>query len=433
MTAVTTKTLDASAVAQAAAAIGPHIRRTPTEKSDAISGLAGREVYLKLENLQKTGSFKIRGGLNALMQMDEARRANGVVTASAGNHGQGVAYAARLLGVPACVVLPIGVPLAKLTAIQRTGAETVLTGESYDEAHAAALDIARERKRSYVHAFDDDDVIAGQGTLALELLDDAPDLDTLVVPVGGGGLISGIALAASGRKTRPRIVGVQAAGASAFADSFSSGKLVEHPVATIADGIAVARPAVRTLSVAKRYVDEVITVTDEAIARTIVVLLERTKLLAEGAGAAALAAVLELDGRVGGQKVGVVISGGNIDPNLLGKALQQGLASAGRYLAFRTWLDDKPGLLHQLTGILAAEHINILHVGIHRLGPYAALGRVGLDVIVDTRDRTHAEAVLDLVRRHGFPGEELLDTSPHESAGVSNLTDSPQAPTRIAE
>jgi len=412
MTAVTTKTLDASAVAEAAAAIGPHIRRTPTEKSDAISGLAGREVYLKLENLQKTGSFKIRGGLNALMQMDEARRANGVVTASAGNHGQGVAYAARLLAVPACVVLPIGVPLAKLTAIQRTGAETVLTGESYDEAHAAALDIARERKRSYVHAFDDDDVIAGQGTLALELLDDAPDLDTLVVPVGGGGLISGIALAASGRKTRPRIVGVQAAGASAFADSFSSGKLVEHPVATIADGIAVARPAVRTLSVAKRYVDEVITVTDEAIARTIVVLLERTKLLAEGAGAAALAAVLELDGRVGGQKVGVVISGGNIDPNLLGKALQQGLASAGRYLAFRTWLDDKPGLLHQLTGILAAEHINILHVGIHRLGPYAALGRVGLDVIVDTRDRAHANEVLTLIKRHGFPAEELLDTAP---------------------
>jgi threonine dehydratase len=412
MTAVAVKTLDASAVAEAAAAIGPHIRRTPTEKSDALSGLAGREVYLKLENLQKTGSFKIRGGLNALMRKDERERANGVVTASAGNHGQGVAYAARLLGIPACVVLPIGVPLAKLTAIQRAGAETVLTGESYDEAHAAALEIARERKRSYVHAFDDDDVIAGQGTLALELLEDAPDLDVLVVPVGGGGLISGIALAASGRKSRPRIIGVQAAGASAFADSFKSGKLVEHPVATIADGIAVARPAERTLAIVKRYVDDVLTVTDEAIARTIVVLLERTKLLAEGAGAAALAAVLELDGRVGGQKVGVVISGGNIDPNLLGKALQQGLASAGRYLAFRTWLDDKPGLLHQLTGILAAEHINILHVGIHRLGPYSALGRVGLDVIVDTRDRAHAEQVLALVRRQGFPAEELLDTAP---------------------
>ena len=406
------KTLDATAITEAAGAIAPHIRRTPTEKSDALSGLAGREVYLKLENLQKTGSFKIRGALNALMRMDPARRATGVITASAGNHGQGVAYAAKLLGVPACVVLPIGVPLAKLTAIQRAGAETVLTGESYDDAHAAAMDLARDRKLSYVHAFDDDDVIVGQGTLALELLEDAPDLDTLVVPVGGGGLISGIALATSSLRSRPRIVGVQAAGASAFADSFSSGKIVEHPVATIADGIAVARPAERTLSIVKRYVDEVITVTDEAIARAIVVLLERTKLLAEGAGAAALAAVLELDGRVGGQSVGVVVSGGNIDPNLLGKALQQGLASAGRYLAFRTWLDDKPGLLHQLTGVLAAEHINILHVGIHRVGPYAALGRVGLDVIVDTRDRAHAEHVLRLVRSHHFPAEEIVDTAP---------------------
>lgn len=412
MAAIATRTLDASVVHEAAVAIAPHIRRTPTEKSDALSGLAGREVYLKLENLQKTGSFKIRGALNALMHMEPARRANGVITASAGNHGQGVAYAAKLLGVPALVVLPIGVPLAKLTAIQRAGAETVLTGETYDEAHAAAMDLVRERKLAYVHAFDDDDVIAGQGTLALELLGDAPDLDTLVVPVGGGGLISGVALAASGLKSRPRIIGVQASGASAFADSFSSGKLVEHPVATIADGIAVARPSERTLAITKRYVDDVITVSDEAIARAIVVLLERTKLLAEGAGAAALAAVLELDGRVGGHKVGVIISGGNIDPNLLGKALQQGLASAGRYLAFRTWLDDKPGMLHQLTGILTREHINILHVGIHRLGPYAALGRVGLDVIVDTRDRAHAEQVLALIRRHGFPAEELLDTAP---------------------
>jgi threonine dehydratase len=338
---LTAKAPDASAVAAAAAAIGPHIRRTPTEKSEALSGLAGREVYLKLENLQKTGSFKIRGALNALMRKDERER-----------------------------------PLPR--------------------DHVVVIEGVHVRTLS----------------LALELLDDAPDLDVLVVPVGGGGLISGIALAASGRKTRPRIIGVQAAGASAFAESFKSGKLVEHPVATIADGIAVARPAVRTLSIVKRYVDDVLTVTDEAIARTIVVLLERTKLLAEGAGAAALAAVLELDGRVGGQKVGVVISGGNIDPNLLGKALQQGLASAGRYLAFRTWLDDKPGLLHELTGILAAEHINILHVGIHRLGPYSALGRVGLDVIVDTRDRAHADEVLALIREHGFPAEELLDTSP---------------------
>ncbi len=399
------------AVVEAAARIAPHVRRTPTERSPALSHLAGREVFLKLENLQRTGAFKIRGALNALTRLDPAARAAGVVTASAGNHGQGVAFAAQLVGAPVTVVLPQGVPLAKLTAIQRSGAETVLAEGGYDEAHAVALEIARERGRAYVHAFDDDDVIAGQGTVALELLEDADELDTLVVPVGGGGLIAGIALAASERRPRLRIIGVQSESASAFAESFRAGHVTERAASTIADGIAVRRPAERTLAIVRKYVDDVITVSDQAIARAIVVLLERTKMLAEGAGAAGIAAVLEANGHVGGQRVGIVVSGGNIDPNLLGKALQQGLASAGRYLAFRTWLDDRPGMLHELTGILTAERINILHIGIHRLGPYAAIGRVGLDVIVDTRDRAHADAVLALIRGKGFPAEELLDTS----------------------
>ncbi len=405
------RTLDTRAVTDAAERIAPHVRHTPTEHSRALSGLAGREVFLKLENLQHTGAFKIRGALNAILQLDEAARTAGVVTASAGNHGQGVAFAARLVGVPACVVLPHGVPLAKLTQVQRAGAETVLADGGYDGAHEAAKTLARERGMTYVHAFDDDDVIAGQGTLALELMADA-DVDTLVVPVGGGGLIAGIALAVEGRRPRPRIIGVQSENAPAFAESFGLGHPVERPAATIADGISVRRPADRTLAVVRRSVDDVITVSDEAIARAIVVLLEHHKLLAEGAGATALAAVLEANGRVGGKRVAAVISGGNIDPNLLGKVLQQGLASAGRYLAFRTWLDDRPGMLHELTGILATERINILHVGIHRLGPYAALGRVGLDVIVDTRDRAHADAVLALVRARGFSAEELLDTMP---------------------
>lgn len=405
------RALDARSVTEAAARIAPHVRRTPTEHSPAISALAGREVYLKLENLQHTGAFKIRGALSAILRLDDAARAAGVVTASAGNHGLGVAFAARLVGVPACVVLPHGVPLAKLTAIQRAGAETVLTDGGYDDAHVAAQTLARDRGMTYVHAFDDDDVIAGQGTLALELMADV-DVDTLVVPVGGGGLIAGIALAVSERRPRPRIIGVQSASAPAFAASFAAGHAVERAAGTIADGIAVRRPAERTLAIARRYVDDIITVSDEAIARAIVVLLERHKLLAEGAGAAATAAVLEANGRVGGTRVAAIVSGGNIDPNLLGKVLQQGLASAGRYLAFRTWLDDRPGMLHELTGLLAAERINILHVGIHRLGPYAALGRVGLDVIVDTRDHAHAMSILELVRGRGFPAEEILDTVP---------------------
>src|ERR1700704_2903068 len=398
MTVVEKPALSRASVVEAAARIAPHVRRTPTERSPALSQLAGREVYLKLENLQRTGAFKIRGALNALTRLDATKRAAGVVTASA--------------GAPATVVLPQGVPLAKLTAIQRSGAETVLADGGYDEAHAVALEIARTRGRTYVHAFDDDDVIAGQGTVALELLEDADEIDTLVVPVGGGGLIAGIALAASERKPRIRIIGVQSETASAFAEAFRAGHVTERAASTIADGIAVRRPAERTLAIVRKYVDDVITVSDQAIARAIVVLLERTKMLAEGAGAAGIAAVLEANGHVGGQKVGIVVSGGNIDPNLLGKALQQGLASAGRYLAFRTWLDDRPGMLHELTGILTAERINILHVGIHRVGPYAGLGRVGLDVIVDTRDRAHADAVLALIRGHGFPAEELDTSAP---------------------
>jgi threonine dehydratase len=405
------RALDAAAVREAAERIAPHVRRTPTEHSAPLSTLAGRDVLLKLENLQHTGAFKVRGAVNAMLQLNPRERERGVITASAGNHGQGVAFAARLLGVPAVVVLPHGVPIAKLTAIQRLGAEPVLADGGYDGAHDMAKRVARERGMRYVHAFEDDAVIAGQGTLALELVADA-EVDTIVVPIGGGGLAAGIALALADRTPRPRLIGVQSSAADAFASSFSRGEIVEGPAATIADGIAVRRPSGRTLAIARQWLDDVVTVDDAAIARAIVLLIERHKLVAEGAGAAAIAAILEGNGHVGGRRVAAIVSGGNIDPNLLTKVLQQGLVSAGRYLAFRTWLDDRPGMLHELTGILAAERINILHVGIHRLGPYAALGRVGLDVIVDTRDRAHADAVLQLIRGRGFPAEELLDTAP---------------------
>ncbi len=398
-----------AAVQAAAAALARYVRRTPLERSDALSGMAGCDVYLKLEDLQHTGAFKLRGALNKLLALDPATRARGVLTASAGNHGQGLAHAARLLGVPAWVVLPESVPLAKLVAIQRAGAEAVIQGMTYDESHAIALRMAAEKDVTYVHAFDDDDVIAGQGTVALEMLDDEPSLDAVVVPVGGGGLLAGCGLVTSARGVR--LIGAQSDGAPAFARSFAARHVTDVPPHTIADGIAVGRPAARTLALALESTSEIRTVPDEAIARALLLLLERHKLLAEPAGAAALAAVLE-SGAPLGRRVGVVVSGGNIDPNMLAKVIQQGLATAGRYLAFRTWLDDQPGRLHALTGILTNARINILHVGIHRVGPYTSLGRVGLDVIVDTRDRAHALAVLDLVRDAGFPAEELPDTSP---------------------
>lgn len=404
--------IDLARVEQAAAQLQPYVRRTPVERSEPLGELTARDIRLKLENLQHTGAFKIRGALSRLLVMAPDECAPGVITASAGNHGLGVALAARLLGISATVVVPTTVPLAKLTAIQRQGAEPVLAGATYDDAHAAAEALGRERGLAYVHAFDDPDVIVGQGTLALELLADAPELDAIVVPVGGGGLISGIAVVAKALRPSVRVIGVQAAGSPALAASFRAGTLMTAAAATIADGIAVKRPGGLAFELINRLVDDVVTVSDEAIARAIVLLLERHKLLAEGAGAAALAAVLEgtIPARL--RRVAVIISGGNIDPNLLGKVLQQGLASAGRYLAVRTWLDDQPGRLHGLTGLLAAERINIIHISIHRLGPYSGIGKVGLDLIVETRDRPHALAVLELVRERGYPVEELIAAGP---------------------
>jgi threonine dehydratase len=399
-------------VEAAAAAIAGRVERTPFLISPDLSALAGCEIHLKLENLQRTGAFKLRGALARLLMLSAEERARGVVTASAGNHGQGVAVGATALGIPACVVLPRGVPLAKLTAIQRAGAEVVMAGSDYDEAFAAARELAAQRRAVYIHAFDDPAVIAGQGTVAREMLEDRPDLDAIVVPVGGGGLLAGTALAIGEARASVRIVGVQAAGASAFADAVRTGSVAAGGASTIADGIAVRRPADRTVAIARAHGATIRIVTDEAIARAIVLLLERHKLLAEAAGAAGVAAMLDGAGDLAGKRVGVIVSGGNIDPNLLGKVLQQGLASAGRYLAFRTWLDDRPGQLHEITGVLGKEHINVLHVGIHRVGPYTALGRVGLDVIVETRDAEHAQDVLALIRRSGFPAEQLIDVEP---------------------
>ena len=406
-------------VEAAAAAIADRVERTPFIASPDLSALAGCEIHLKLENLQRTGAFKLRGALAKLLTLDATERTRGVVTASAGNHGQGVAVGAAALGIPACVVLPRGVPLAKLTAIQRAGAEVVMAGSDYDEAFAAARDLATQRGSVYIHAFDDPVVIAGQGTVAREMLQDRPDLDAIVVPVGGGGLLAGTALAIAEAHATVRLVGVQAAGARAFADAVRTGSVVAGGAATIADGIAVREPAARTVAIARANVTTMRIVTDEAIARAMVLLLERHKLLAEAAGAAGVAAMLDRPDELAGKRVGIIVSGGNIDPNLLGKVVQQGLASAGRYLAFRTWLEDRPGQLHELTGILGDEHINILHVGIHRVGPYTALGRVGLDVIVDTRDAAHAQDVLRLVRRAGFPAEQLIDVQPDSAGALS--------------
>jgi threonine dehydratase len=387
-----------------------HLRQTETTASRTFSQLAGCQVFLKTENLQQTGSFKARGALNKLFAMPPAERHRGVITASAGNHGQGVAFAASLLNVPSTIVMPLGAPLAKVTAAQGYGARTELCGSSYDDAHHHALQRADRDGLVYVHAFDDPLVVAGQGVVALEMLEQVPDLDVLVVPVGGGGLLAGMAVAARTIRPSLRLIGVQAAGAAACAESFHSGALAStEQVTTIADGIAVKRPGELTFGIIRELVDDMVSVRDEAISQAIVLLMERTKLVVEGAGAVGLAALLEQKIAHRQGRVGLVLSGGNIDLNLLGKVIQYGMISAGRYLALRFWLDDKPGQLHGITRLLAEHSINILHVGIHRMGPYMALHKVELELIVETRDHAHGQEVLRLVRAAGYNAEEAVN------------------------
>jgi threonine dehydratase len=402
---VTIDDIRAAAVAQA-----EHLDRTDVRHSQIFSEMLGADIFFKLEIFQRTGSFKSRGALTKLLRLPPDARARGVITASAGNHGQGVALAARLLGIPATIVMPVGAPLYKVTAVQSYGAEVVLHGETYDDSHLHAAALADERGAAYVHAFDDLDVIAGQGVVGLELIEQMPDLDVVLVPVGGGGLIAGVSSAIKAIAPRVRVIGVQASGASACSDSFRKGALIETPgVQTIADGIAVKRPGGITFPIIRECVDDMVTVDDDAISQAIVMLMERGKLVVEGAGAVGVAALLA--GRVahGGRRVGVILSGGNVDLNLLGKVIQYGMITAGRYLTLRLWLEDKPGQLFGITRTLAEHNVNIIHVGIHRIGPYMALHHVELELIVETRDAAHGREVLALLRNAGYATEEASE------------------------
>jgi threonine dehydratase len=378
---------------------GKGIRVTPVYPSETFTRRLGRPVLLKAENLQRTGSFKVRGAVNKIESLSEAERKAGVVTASAGNHGQAVAWAAREEGIEATVFMPAETPMAKVDATRNYGARVELTGHAFEDALQAALEHAEQPGATFIHAFEDPIVIAGQGTIGLELADQIDDLGTVVVPVGGGGLAAGIALALRGVRPGIHIVGVQAAACAPLAGGQPRGY-------TIAEGIAVKHPGELTSALVKDLLDEIVTVSDEEISEAIVLLLERVKLVVEGAGAAAIAALLA--GRIGETgPVAAILSGGNIDPTLLIQVMRHGLTLAGRYLVVRTRIPDRPGELTKLLSLFSEEHANVVSVEHHREGMDIPVTETEVEATLLTRDQEHCAQILEAMRSRGYVVERL--------------------------
>jgi threonine dehydratase len=380
---------------------------SPCAHSRVLSDRLGCEVYLKLENLQMTGSFKERGAANKLAQLTAEQRAAGALCASAGNHAQGVAFHARRLGIHATVVMPLATPLVKIGATRELGAEVVLHGSNYDEAFCEAQRLHAERGGTFVHGFDDFDVMAGQGTIGLELLQQVPRLDAVVVPIGGGGLISGIAVALKERLPQIRVYGVQTAAVPSMIAARAAGAAVEvDSRRTIADGIAVKRVGERCFEVGQRYIDDVIAVDEETIAEAVLLLLEREKTVAEGAGAAALAGLLsgklpDLQGR----NVGVIVSGGNIDVNLMARVIDRGLWRTGRLLRLRCTIYDVPGALSKLLGIIASQQANVLEIEHERVGEGLELGQTAVELLLESRGFDHIEQLESALAQAGVVTE----------------------------
>ncbi|MGA8869254.1 MAG: threonine ammonia-lyase [Candidatus Sulfotelmatobacter sp.] len=382
---------------------------SPCARSEAFSRLTGSSVYFKFDNQQKTGAFKERGALNKLLSLTAAERAQGVIAASAGNHAQGLAYHAGQRGIRAQIYMPFTTPLTKVSNTKGYGADVVLHGTDYDAAYEAALERSRRDHLVFVHAFDDDSVIAGQGTIGLEILEQLPDVEAVIVPIGGGGLIGGIACAVKETNPKIEIYGVQPAKLPSMKAAVVEGKPVTLAAATtIADGIAVRRAGERTLPMVQKYVDEIVTVDDEEVANAILLLLEREKTLAEGAGAAATAALVNRKLSLTGKKVAVLVCGGNIDVTLLARIIERGLVKDGRLVRLRVHLGDYPGALHKLTGILAEHRANIVETSYDRTHHGVNLGDTAIDITLETRGPDHIAELLAAVAAAGYPHERVL-------------------------
>jgi threonine dehydratase len=385
------------------------IRVSPCTPSEAFSELTKCSIFLKLDNQQRTGAFKERGALNKLLSLSTQERNRGVIAASAGNHAQGVAYHAGRQGIRARILMPLPTPLTKVSATRSYGADVVLHGTNYDDAYEKAVEQSRQEGLTLIHAFDDDAVIAGQGTLGLEILQQHSDIDAIVVPIGGGGLIAGIACAVKETNPRVQVFGVQPARIPSMKAAVAEGKLVTlNPAKTIADGIAVRRAGERTLPLVQKYVDEIVTVEEEEIANAILLLLEREKTLAEGAGAAAMAAVLNHKLPLMGKRVAVLVCGGNIDVTLLARIIERGLVKDGRLVRLRVHLPDYPGALHRLTGILAEHRANIVETAYDRAYHGVNLGDTAIDITMETRGPGHITELLGALTGAGYTHERIL-------------------------
>jgi threonine dehydratase len=382
---------------------------SPCARSEDLSQITGNSVYLKLDNLQRTGAFKERGALNKLLTLTEEERARGVIAASAGNHAQGLAYHAGRHGIRAQIVMPLTTPLIKVSATKGYGAEVVLHGANYDEACEEAIRRSGQFGMTFIHPFDDEVVIAGQGTMGLEIMQQVPDIEAVIAPIGGGGLIAGVACAVKETNPKVRVIGVQPARLPSMKAAVAEGHSVTlSPAATIADGIAVRRAGEKTLPLVQKYVDEIVTVDEEEIANAILLLLEHEKTLAEGAGAAAIAALINHKTGLSGKKVAVLVCGGNIDVSLLSRIMERGLVKDGRLVRLRVHLPDYPGALHRLTGILAQHRANIVETSYDRAYYGVNLGDTAIDITMETRGPEHIAELLSALSANGYAHERVL-------------------------
>ena len=392
-------------IKQAAKRLKDVVYKTPITYSYSLSEISGANVFLKLESLQRTGSFKIRGAYNKLCKLNGTDRR--VIAASAGNHAQGVALAAKLLGMKANLVMPEGTPINKIVAVRHYGADVFLHGNTFDDAYAYARRLEKESGDLFVHAFDDPDVIAGQGTIGLEIIESLKDVESVIVPVGGGGLISGVSTAIKEKNPRIKIIGVQSKNAPSMSISLKKGTIVETGSGqTIADGIAIKKAGTLTFEIAKKYVDDIISLDDNEIEDALLLLTERKRIVVEGAGAAALAGLLKRKNKFRKRNVLILVSGGNIDINILAKIIERGLVKNGRFIRLIVDLPDIPGSLGQLTSLLGSLKANIVQISHDRFSRNLPINRAIVEISLETKGFEHQREVIMLLREKGYKTKE---------------------------